>query len=207
MRTAACPPPVRAAQVPSPISTNGRTRSPVLIFVSFLAAIVACGRREHPSIAAHRFRRGSQNRAEKTQQRDGHHASSHQGAERKSSICPGLPEAQQVAAKYALSTSRNGDAVQAMCVLHRGTFVGTTPTGASVSSQRVFGYGEIEKLLAHAQFLVTHDKANAKLTDSDARSYLALQSCGTTHLETCLKTHAQPGHSGSKKGGNGHGYK
>ncbi len=68
MRTAACPPSVRAAQVPSPLSTNGRTRSPVLIFVSFLAAIVACGRREHPFIAAHRFRRGSQNRTEKTQQ-------------------------------------------------------------------------------------------------------------------------------------------
>ena len=68
MRTAACPPPVLAAQVPSPLSTNGRTRSPVLIFVSFLAAIVACGRREHPFIAAHRFCRGSQNRTEKTQQ-------------------------------------------------------------------------------------------------------------------------------------------
>jgi len=68
VRTAACPPPVRAEQVPSPLSTNGRTRSPVLIFVSFLAAIVAGGRREHLSIAAHRFRRGSQNRTEKTQQ-------------------------------------------------------------------------------------------------------------------------------------------
>lgn len=115
-------------------------------------------------------------------QRDGHHASSHQAAERKSSTCPGLPEAQQVAAKYALSTSRNGDAVQAMCVLHRGTFVGTTPAGASVSSQQIFGYGEIEKLLAHAQFLVTHDKANAKLTDSDARSYLALASRAVERL-------------------------
>jgi len=134
-------------------------------------------------------------------QRDGHHASGHKVAERKSSTCPGLPEAQQLAAKYALSTGRDGDAVPAMCALHRGAFVGTTPAGASVSSQQVFGYGEIEKLLIYAQFLVTHATANEKLTDSDARSYLALalQHCGTTPLETCLKTHVQPGHSGSKK--------
>jgi hypothetical protein len=58
-----------------------------------------------------------------------HHASSHKAAGRKSSTCPGLPEAQQLAAKYALSTDRDGDAVQAMCALHRGTFVGTTPAG------------------------------------------------------------------------------
>jgi hypothetical protein len=82
------------------------------------------------------------------------------------------------------------------------------PVEVSVSSHQVFGHGEIEKLLAHAQFLVTHDKANAELTDSDAPSYLALvlQSCGTTHLEICLKTNVQLANSGSKKGGNGHGY-
>ncbi len=143
--------------------------------------------------------------------RDGHHASNHKAAGRKSDTCPGLPEAQQLAAKYALSTDRDGDAVQAICALHRGTFVGITPAEASVSSQQVFGYGEINKLLASAQFLATHDKANAsgKLTDSNVRSFLALalQHCGTTHLETCLKTHVQPGNSGSKKGGNGHGHK
>ncbi len=44
------------------------------------------------------------------------------------------------------------------------------------------GYGEIEKLLAHAQFLVTHDKAKAKLTDSDARNYLALASRAVERL-------------------------
>src|SRR5215469_5371762 len=138
--------------------------------------------------------------------RDGHHASNHKAFGRKSSTCPGLPEAQQLAATYALSTDRDGVAIQAMCALHRGTFVGTTPAGAVVSSQQVFGYGEINKLLASAQFLATHDKANGKLTDSNVRSFLALtlQNCGTTHLETCLKTHVQPGNSGSKKGGNGH---
>ncbi len=143
--------------------------------------------------------------------KNGHHASSHKAAGRKSSTCPGLPEAQQLAAKYALSTNRNGDTIQAICALHRGTFVGTTPAGASVSSKQVFGYGEINKLLASAQFLATHDKANAsgKLTDSNVRSYLALalQHCGTTSLERCLKTKVQPGNSGSNKGGNGHGHK
>ncbi len=141
--------------------------------------------------------------------KNGHHASSHKAAGRKSSTCPGLPEAQQLAAKYSLSTDRDGDAVQAICALHRGTFVGTTPAGASVSSQRVFGYGEINKLLAAAQFLATHDKANGKLTDSNVRSFLALalQHCGTTHLETCLKTHVQPSNKGDEKGGNGHGHK
>jgi len=137
--------------------------------------------------------------------RDGHHASNHKAAGRKSSTCPGLPEAQQLAAKYALSTDRDGDAIQAICALHRGTFVGTTPAGAVVSSQRVFGYGEIDKLLASAQFLATHDK----LTDGNVRSNLALalQHCGTTALERCLKTKVQPGNSGSQKGGNGHGHK
>ena len=62
-------------------------------------------------------------------QRDGHHASNHKAADRKSSTCPGLPEAQELAAKYALSTEREGGAVQAICALHRGTFVGTTPAG------------------------------------------------------------------------------
>src|SRR5712692_2389756 len=143
--------------------------------------------------------------------RDGHHTSGHKAAGRKSSTCPGLTEAQQLAAKYALSTDRDGDAVQAICALHRGTFVGTTPAGAVVSSQRLFGYGEINKLLAYAQFLATHDKANAsgELTDSNVRSYLALalQHCGTTPLERCLKTKVLPGNSGSNKGGNGHGHK
>src|SRR5260370_15003301 len=143
--------------------------------------------------------------------RDGNHASCHKAAGRKSSACPGLPEGQQLAAKYALSAGRDGDAVQAMCALHRGTFVGTTPAGAVVSSQQVFGYGEINKLLASAQFLATHDKANAsgKLTDSNVRSFLALalQHCGTTHLETCMKTRVHPVNSRNKMIDNWHVHK
>src|SRR5260370_32441387 len=68
VRTAAHPPAVRALQGPSHPPTNGRTRSPVLMFVSCLAGIVACGRREYPPIAAPLFRTCSQHRTEKTHQ-------------------------------------------------------------------------------------------------------------------------------------------
>ena len=130
--------------------------------------------------------------------------------------CPGLPEAQQLASNFSLSTSSTSDALQALCALHQGTFKGTTSSGTSVTSSRVFGYGEIEMLLTYAQSLASHDKANAggKLTSDNARSYLAqaLQSCGATPLETCLKANIsgfQPGKSTTTPNGNqsdhGHG--
>jgi len=130
--------------------------------------------------------------------------------------CPGLPEAQQLASKFSLGTSSTSDAIQAICALHQGTFKGTTSSGTSVTSSRVFGYGEIEMLLTYAQSLASHDKANAggKLTSDNARSYLAqaLQSCGATPLETCLKANIsgfQPGKSTTTPNGNqsdhGHG--
>ncbi len=92
--------------------------------------------------------------------------------------------------------------MQAICSLHQGTFKGTTPGGVSVSSHRVFGYGEIADLLTYAQFLATHD--NATLTSDNPRSYLAeaLQRCGTTPLETCLKA-TVPGTAGSSGNGQG----
>ena len=106
--------------------------------------------------------------------------------------CPGFPEVKDLTTKFALSTDSTSDAVQSICALHQGTFKGTTSSNASVTSSRVFGFGEIDMLLTYAQFLASHDKANTagKLTSSNARSYLAqaLQSCGTTSLETCLKT-------------------
>ena len=106
--------------------------------------------------------------------------------------CPGLPEVKDLATKFALSADSTSDAVQAICALHQGTFKGTTSSNASVTSSRVFGFGEIDMLLTYAQFLASHDKANTvgNLSSSNARSYLAqaLQSCGTTSLETCLKT-------------------
>lgn len=133
-----------------------------------------------------------------------------------SNSCPGLPEAQQLAGKFSLSTASTSDAIQAMCALHQGTFKGTTSGGTAVASSRVFGYGEIEMLLTYAQSLASHDKANTsgKLASDNARGYLAqaLQSCGTTPLETCLKTNIpgfQPGSStgntNSQNGDHGHG--
>ena len=124
-----------------------------------------------------------------------------------SASCPGLPEVKDLVTQFALSTVSTGDAVQAICALHQGTFKGTTPGNASVTSSRVFGFGEIDMLLTYAQFLASHDKANAggKLTSSNARSYLAqaLQSCATSPLETCLKTNIpgfKPGASTSNTG-------
>jgi hypothetical protein len=129
---------------------------------------------------------------------NGHTTTSH------SNSCPGLPEAQQLAGKFSLSTASTSDAIQAMCALHQGTFKGTTSSGTAVTSSRVFGYGEIEMLLTYAQSLASHDKANAsgKLTSDNARGYLAqaLQSCGTTPLETCLKTNIPGFHPGSSTG-------
>jgi len=95
-----------------------------------------------------------------------------------------------------------------VCALHQGTFTGTTPNGAAVASKRVFGYGEIDQLLTYAQFLASHDTANAggKLTSANARGFLAeaVQSCGTTPLVTCLKTNmpgVEPGNSNESSHG------
>lgn len=114
--------------------------------------------------------------------------------------CPGLPDAQNLATKYHLSTASQGDAVKAICTLHQGTFKGAT---------RVYGYGEIDQLLTYAQYLASHDKANAggKLTDTNVGSYLAtaLHSCGTSPLETCLKTNIPNYQPGSTDHGNGNG--
>src|SRR5260221_13373999 len=126
--------------------------------------------------------------------------------------CPGLPDAQQLATQFALSTASTSDDVQAVCALHQGTFTGTTPNGAAVASKRVFGYGEIDQLLTYAQFLAGQGgtKAGGKVTSANARGFLAeaVQSCGTTALVTCLQTHLpgfQPGNSNESSHGNGHG--
>jgi hypothetical protein len=133
------------------------------------------------------------------------HENHSQGTPGAGNACPGLPEAQQLASAFSLSTDSAGDAVQALCALHQGTFKGTTPGGTAVASSRVLGYGEIEMLLTYAHYLAAHDTANAggTLTSSNVGGYLAqaLQGCGTTPLETCLKTNIpgfQPGteHSG-----------
>ncbi len=132
------------------------------------------------------------------------------GANSHAANCPGLPEAQNLAASFSLGTASTGDDIQAICSLHQGTFKGTAPSGATVASSQVFGYGEINDLLTYAQYLATHDTANAAgtLTSDNARSHLAeaLQNCGTTALESCLLTKIpgfQPGKSGNNGNGNG----
>jgi hypothetical protein len=67
--------------------------------------------------------------------------------------CPGLPEAQNLAAKYQLSAASQGAAVKAICALHQGTFKDATTAGATVTTSRVYGYGEIDQLLTYAQYL------------------------------------------------------
>src|SRR5258708_23194518 len=88
--------------------------------------------------------------------------------------CPGLPAAQQLATQFALSSDSKSQDIQAMCSLHQGTFKGTTPNGTSVSSKRVFGYGEIAQLLTYAHYLSGQDKPNAgsTLTIVNATRYL-----------------------------------
>ena len=138
-----------------------------------------------------------------------HKSNSNQDASGHGTPCPGLPEAQQLAIKFALSTDSRSDTIQAICALHEGTFQGTTASGAAVSSSRVYGYGEIEMLLTYAQYLASHDKAStsSKLTGENVRTYLAqaLHGCGTTPLETCLKASISVSQPGNDKGKSGTG--
>ena len=120
--------------------------------------------------------------------------------------CPGQSDAQNLATKYQLSTASTGNAVTAMCALHQGTFQGSTTGGVSVTSSRVYGYGEIDQLLTYAQYLAAHDHANVggKLSDSNVSGYLAnaVHTCGSTPLETCLMTTMpgfQPGNGNGNK--------
>ncbi len=109
--------------------------------------------------------------------------------------CPGLPEAQKLAAAFSLSTDPTSNGIQVICALHEGTFHGKTANGSAVSSDHVFGYGEIDQLLT-----VTQQKANGKLTESNVSTSLAeaLESCGTTPLVACLKnTTSQSSDAGS----------
>ncbi|HEU5197987.1 MAG TPA: hypothetical protein VFU32_00030 [Ktedonobacterales bacterium] len=132
--------------------------------------------------------------------------------EGQTNTCPGLTDAQNLAGKYTLSSENQSSAVQAICALHSGTFKGTTPGGSAISSSRLYGYGEIDQLLTYARYLATHDKANStsSLTDGNVESYLAeaLQSCGSSPIEQCLKTNIpdyQPGTGSGDGNGNGRG--
>lgn len=123
-----------------------------------------------------------------------------------SKSCAGQPEAQNLATNYQLSSQSTSNAMKAICALHQNTFTGSTTGGASVSSSRTYGYGEINQLLTYARYLASHDSSHAggKLSDSNVSSYLAdaLNKCGSTALESCLKTGIpgfQPGQGNGKK--------
>jgi hypothetical protein len=130
----------------------------------------------------------------------GREATPTSGANRHAAMCPGLPEAQHLAASFSLSTTSTGDAVQAICSLHQGTFKGITPSGTALSSRQVFGYGEIKELLSYARYLAPHQatQTSGTVTNSNVRSYLAqaLQRCGTSQLEVCLATKMPGFHPG-----------
>ncbi|SRR6266849_3847419 len=150
---------------------------------------------------------------ENTTHANDHRDNNHNTNTRNNSICPGLPDAQHLGTQFLLSTDGKSDDIQAICSLHQGTFKGITPTGTTVSSDQVFGYGEVDELLTFAQYLAGQDKANAggKLTSANVRSYLAkaILSCGTTPLDTCLKTNIpgfQPGNGNDVGHGNGNGH-
>lgn len=116
--------------------------------------------------------------------------------------CPGLSDAQNLAASHHLSTTSTGAAVTAICALHEGTFQGTTSDGVSVTASRVYGYGEIDQLLTYAQFLAAHNNANANgtLNDTTVSSFLAdaLHTCGTTPLQVCMQKNMPGGTHGHK---------
>ncbi len=128
------------------------------------------------------------------------------GTNKSAANCAGLTEAQTLAASFSLSTDSASDALQAICTLHQGTFKGTTPSGESVSSSWIFGYGEIKDLLTYARYLATHDTTSASgtFTSTNTRSYLAeaLHNCGTMALEVCLITKI-PGFQPEQNGSDG----
>jgi len=130
-----------------------------------------------------------------TSRKDEQDGSSHENAKDTdhTNPCPGLPDAQRLAANFSLNSAAESDDIGAICSLHTGTFKGTTPSGQAVLSGQVLGYGQIDQLLTSAQNLASHDKANTagKLTSGNVRAYLAavLQSCGTTPLAACINGH------------------
>jgi hypothetical protein len=101
--------------------------------------------------------------------------------------CDALPEAQQLATKYSLSTDSNGNTVKLICSLHDGTFQ-VTVNGKSVTVSQDLGYGEIDQLMAYAKSMAAKD--GVQLTDSNLQDYVAnaLSSCGSTEIIPCINS-------------------
>lgn len=97
-------------------------------------------------------------------------------------------EVQDFLQHFRLATTKNSAAVQAVCALHAGTFKGTSPKGAAVSSSQKFRFEEIAQLFLLAQSLAMKD--GVKLNDTNVTSYLAsaVQTCSTfSSTSACLK--------------------
>lgn len=110
--------------------------------------------------------------------------------------CPAMPAIKNIATEFGLSAAANSNSIKTICALHDGNFKGTTSAGASVSSTRVFGLGEIEALLTLAKFMATHN-SGIKLTDANVQTQVAniLQHCGSDSLMVCVRANlpnAQP---------------
>jgi hypothetical protein len=120
-----------------------------------------------------------------------------------SKSCPGLPEAQQLATKFSLSTDSNSGSIQVICTLHDGTFQGTV-NNEGVTTDHVLGYGEIDQLLTYAQSLA--EKDNATLSDSNVESYVAtaLKNCGSTAVAVCVNANMPADDSNGSDNNNGH---
>jgi hypothetical protein len=110
-----------------------------------------------------------------------------QGQKGDTHACTGLPEAQQLATKFSLSTDAAGSALQVICALHNGSFQ-TTVDGKTLTTDHALGYEEIDLLLTYAQALTTKD--GAKLTENNVQKYVTtvLNTCGSTPIVPCLKT-------------------
>ncbi len=118
-----------------------------------------------------------------------------QGQKGDGHACASLTEAQQLVAKFSLSTDTSGSAMQVICALHNGSFK-VTVGGKSFTTDHALGYGEINLLLTYAQALAVKD--GTKLTDGNVQKYMTtiLSTCGSTPVMPCIN---------SKLGGSGHG--
>lgn len=120
------------------------------------------------------------------------------GADGQGQSCSNQEDVQNFLQRFHLATTKEGAAVQAVCALHAGTFKGTTPKGAAVSSTQKFRFREIVQLFVLARSLAMKD--GVKLNDTNVVSYLAaaVQTCSTfSSTAACLKStlpNEQPDH-------------
>jgi len=147
---------------------------------------------------------------DKNQNDDGTNKGDKHATSNQATGCPALPEIQQLATKFGLSTAATSNSIKTICSLHDGSFKGTTTAGAAVSSTRVFGLGEIEGVLALAKFMATHN-SGTNLTDASVQMQVAsaLQHCGSNSLMACVKAdipnfHSTIGNDNGDNGDNGH---